>query len=281
MNRPRHNAVPCNASTQAKAPGDYDLHRTRFLGYAQSFVPRDGNEAYLIELKVSHTMRVVEEIRSLAAETDWPASEERLLALTALYHDIGRFPQFHDHGAMVDRLSEDHGKLGCRVLAQGRFLNDLPGEWRRAILGAVFLHNKLSVPAGIPAQLDRLVRLLRDADKLDIVGVFLRELADSTPFKTFVAQNVDLESEACTPEVLQDLAAGRVCNFQHVVSLNDYKLGIVSWIYDLNSPQACRRFLERRHLARLLDSLPDAPEMEEVRRKATADLERLAAGFSL
>ena len=52
-------------------------------------------------------------------------------------------------------------------------LEKLPPAARRLVLGAVALHNRRSLPRGLPRELKDLTQMVRDADKLDIFQVML------------------------------------------------------------------------------------------------------------
>ena len=61
--------------------------------------------------------------------------KDLLLAKTAaLFHDIGRFPQWKHYSTFVDSVSEDHALLGLEVLSRHKgFEADLPQNKERLI----------------------------------------------------------------------------------------------------------------------------------------------------
>lgn len=228
---------------------------TRFDAHLEKFVLNGGRLPRPLALKAEHCRRVATEARDMSSELDGPAHEQDLAQAAGLLHDIGRFSQYAEFGTFSDAASVDHGERGAAVLQEAGWLSHWGSEDLSAILIAVRYHNRLRVPAtlrGIPLLL---LRLVRDADKLDILRIVLdaverdgfRELPSMLP-------HVRLEGPV-SPEVIDELSHGECASLNNVRSLADFLLMQLSWVYDLNYPPAFRRFHARGIVPQIMNRL--------------------------
>ncbi len=63
-----------------------------------------------------------------------------------------------------------------------------------------------------------------------------------------------------------------LAEYNDMVWINDFKLLICSWIYDLNFPATRRAVLERGYLDAILSLLPDIPEFTALGERLKQDL---------
>lgn len=244
-------------------PADLSRFRSWFAAYTRTFFLADREGQKNIDLKIEHTSRVCSLIVRIAEGLD---SQAVLLAETAaLFHDVGRFPQFHQYRTFRDSLSVNHGRLGADLLRQERVLDRLSEEEQAAIVTAVQFHNAFAVPELDSAEQLRLLRMVRDADKLDIWRIFLG---------LFEGDAADIPSEAglglpdgpeCAAEVLQAIEQRHTASMVHLRTLNDFKLMLMSWGYDLNFLTSARLLHEQNYINRLAALLPATEEIEKVR----------------
>ena len=97
----------------------------KFLEYTSAY--DDGSDTR-IKLKIIHTQRVTEVMEQLTAALPLSESDRELAYLCAVYHDIGRFEQLKRYHTFLDYKSIDHAQLGCEILRQGDFLDELSAE---------------------------------------------------------------------------------------------------------------------------------------------------------
>ena len=86
---------------------------------------------------------------------------------------FGRFPQYSRYKTFRDSISVNHGKLGAEVLIQEKVLSALPQNEQSIIINAVKFHNAISVPSLEDMEEMLVLKMVRDADKLDVWRVFL------------------------------------------------------------------------------------------------------------
>lgn len=236
-------------------------HIEWFTGQVRSFLEGDPEHDGHIELKLEHSLNVLAEARGVTASLDLTPGMERLAHLAALYHDAGRFPQYRRYRTFRDSISEDHAKLGARSLRAWNALGGLPRADRALVLGAVALHNRKSVPERIAPELALLTRIVRDADKLDIVRIMLDHLRPGGKRSDVVTLHLADEPDRYTPEIAGQIRQGLIGDYAYMRYENDFKLLLISWVFDLNFKASRRAFLERGHAGELLSLLPRSPEL--------------------
>lgn len=126
--------------------------------------------------KVNHTLRVAWHARELARAQD--TVDERWAMLAGLLHDVSRFFQWAMYGDFSDRATCDHGDLSAALLDDfgylRRYIVPAAASTDEAVglVEAVRLHNKLALHDGLDPATEALARVLRDADKIDILHLF-------------------------------------------------------------------------------------------------------------
>ena len=205
-----------------------------------------------LRLKNEHSVRVAGEARILSFALAWSLSEQNAAEGLGLLHDVGRFSQFSEYGTFADSVSVDHGERGWTVVKKNRWLLPLPLDERETILDGIRYHNRRVIPEDLPARSLGLVRLIRDADKLDIFCIVLdaierdgfRDLATMLP-------NITL-SHSPSPQLVDEIVRRKSASLNNVRSLADFLLMQVSWMYDLNYLPTFQRVHDHGILPRIL-----------------------------
>jgi len=68
-------------------------------------------------------------------------------------------------------------------------------------------------------------------------------------------------------EVLDELLAGRRIDYGKLRTLNDMKLCLLGWVYDVNFAPTLKRIKQLRLLEMLVDFLPKTEDIKRVRQK--------------
>ena len=252
-----------------------ELHQW-FENFVQTYNDIDEEGFRNILLKVEHTRKVCENMALLAAEEGLTPDEARIADAVALLHDVGRFPQFRRWRTFRDSDSDNHARLGIEVLREQGVLDRLPAAERLLIEEAVRFHNLLAPPLRFRSPTALFIRLIRDADKLDIWRVFLdyfRQPADLRPSAVTLGFP---DLPGVSPACIGELAAGRVIRLEDVRVLNDFKLLQISWVYDLNFRSAYRLLRQRGHIQELAATIPLDVEAAQAVAVAVASIDRHA-----
>lgn len=252
-----------------------------FLDYVAGFQPLAADPLQQekmtpMDVKREHSLRVLENARLLLEGLGFDARQQRLGLLAALFHDIGRFPQYKKYNTFHDPSSVNHGLLGARTLAPAPLgpglLDALPLEERAIVRAVVAMHNRRKLPKGISSELAELTELVRDADKLDIMRVMLEHFnrGEDDPVITL---HVTSHPRHYTREVYDDVFNARQGDYRKLRFSNDFILLLVGWIYDLYYSGSRRLLAQRQYPKQLFALLPDTTAMHELRSKVMGYLE--------
>jgi putative nucleotidyltransferase with HDIG domain len=233
-----------------------------FSIYLTTFKSDNSELQQNIKLKEDHTRRVVQEILNIGKALELNRDELNLAEVIALLHDIGRFEQYARYSTFVDRKSEDHAKLGVRILKEDDVLKEFSESIQSLIFRTILYHNRAKLPENETETCLFFTKLLRDADKLDIWKV-VTDYYHQKNGKRNGAIELDLpDTPEFSEEVYQDLMNKRIVNIKHVKNLNDFKLLQIGWIFDINFDITRQAIKSRRYLELIRDVLPKSEKIE-------------------
>ena len=151
----------------------FDAYTGAFLQNEVSHPDTDDvNE--VLSLKRQHSFGVWSAMRFITREESMSERDRLIAEAASLLHDVGRFPQYASHRTFMDSMSVNHGELGADVLLREGALSFLPAKERELIIAAVRHQNAYRVPDVDDRRRERFLRLIRDADKINIWRVMLR-----------------------------------------------------------------------------------------------------------
>jgi hypothetical protein len=156
----------------------YDLSRYLrwFQSYIKGFYFGTEEDVANMDLKKDHSLRVLQEARMLTDSLQLASPLADIVHIAALFHDVGRFPQYRQFKTYNDRKSPSHARLGVVVMRGTDILDRLLPEDRKLVLGTIFLHNRPVLPARLSSAQSLIVRIIQDADKLDIIPTVMANL---------------------------------------------------------------------------------------------------------
>jgi hypothetical protein len=249
------------------------LHRW-FDSYVTTYndIPEPGQQN--IRLKIDHTRMVCTMMARLTAGEQMSDEESCLATAVALLHDVGRFPQYRRWGTFRDSISDNHARLAIEVIREQNVLQTVDATERLIIEEAVRFHNLLALPHNVKSPTDRYIKLIRDADKLDIWRVFVEHFA----------KPADVRPSAVTlgfpdlPEVsaicLEQILAQQVVRLDSVRTVNDFILLLLSWVFDLNFASSYRLLQVDGYCDMLSKLLPDDSATQAALRFVAGHIER-------
>jgi len=230
--------------------------KTRFEKYLLQFSSDDPIVQENMDLKREHTLRVCEAIVDIGRSLDLSRDDLCVAESAALLHDIGRFEQFRRYRTFADYKSEDHAALGVKVIQANHLLRGLEPDAARLIIRAVRHHNRADLPAGEEKRALFFLKLLRDADKVDIWRV-VTNYYQNAGHKRNKAIELDLpDSPQISNAVYKTLMSGKLVQMADLKTLNDFKMLQIGWIYDINFPRTFQIVRENKYLEMLRDALP-------------------------
>lgn len=262
------NFIHRNSYCKSMQKGDLEFFKKWFLGYVDRFSSPEAFIQENIKLKIEHTARVCENILLLAKAEKVGEEGCRLAEAIALFHDLGRFEQFKKYRTFKDSESEDHALLGERILKKSGVLSSLPLREKVLILKAVEYHNLIEISecAENSGELLFYSKLIRDADKLDILKLVSEDYEKEEEFRNPVLEFNVPDTPRCSENVIADFLNNSIVKFTDVRNRNDTKLFRLSWIFDINFPVTLALLKEYGYLETILSSMPENEEVQIIRR---------------
>jgi hypothetical protein len=245
-----------------------DKFRSWFDDYVAGFYGKDETINANIKLKEDHSHRTCKEILYLVEELGLDENQKLISHAIALLHDVGRFEQFLKYRMYSDAKSVDHCRLALEVLEKNRVLNGIELEEKKLIQKAIEYHGRKDLPPDLDDQCLLFSKLIRDADKLDalyVVVTYYKQYKDNpVDFKL----GIELPDEPGYSEHAADeLLSGRCVDNRHLRILNDVKLSLLGWVYDVNFTPTLKRIKKCGYLEELLGFLPADEKIGLVRKK--------------
>ncbi|MBI4825587.1 MAG: HD domain-containing protein [Nitrospirae bacterium] len=233
-----------------------------FSDYTSSFHSSAEEDNQNYNLKIEHTRNVCENIVHIAQAESLSADKTIIAEAIALFHDIGRFPQYAKFKTFNDRISINHGMLGADVLVEEGVLKNLSERDAGMVITGVKFHNAFSIPK-LQDEMILYLRLIRDADKLDILRVFIEYYEDAGGERSAVPAHGLPDNDEYSKEILSSICKGKIASFNDAKTLNDFKLMHLSWVFDLNFYSSLKLFSEREYIKKVAKHLPKTDEILE------------------
>lgn len=227
-----------------------------FSRYCKSFSSDNEEERKNFALKEQHSLNVSAIMLSISQAVLQNRNKVLIAEAIGLLHDIGRFPQYAQYRTFRDSDSLNHGRLGAEVIGEKNVLGPLLPDEQELILDAVRFHNAYAIPKGIDPEKKFFLKMIRDADKLDIWRVFA-EYYEKDPSARESAASLGLpDRPEYSDNVLSCLAEKRLARLSDLKTLIDFGIMQLAWVYDLNFAVSFRLALERGHIDRIISMLP-------------------------
>lgn len=235
-----------------------------FTGYVHTFKFVDQGIQQNIDLKEDHTMRVCKEILNIGEQLGLNDDELRLAEIIALLHDTGRFEQISRYQTFMDSKSVDHAELGIKILKHFEVLEQFDDSIKKLIFCSIKYHSKPSLPVDETETCMFFCKLIRDADKLDILNVVTEYYHRKGGEKNGSIVLELPDTPGISEKVYKNLLKQSTVNIKDVKNLNDFKLLQAGWIFDINFQPALDCIKKLRYLEMIREVLPKSPEIEKI-----------------
>ncbi len=244
-------------------PSDLDDFKAWFDAYCASFSMPDAEDRRNLLLKEEHTARVRANTLRICREQAFGEELSLLAEAAALFHDVGRFPQYAQYRTFRDSISVNHGELGARVLEEQGVLRPLTPRQRGLVTTAVRYHNAFKAPPLDDNEEVLLIKLVRDADKLDIWRVFT-EYYEAEEADRASAAGLGLpDAPDYSAEAVSFIFREQLISLSMLRTQNDFRLAQMAWVFDLNFDTSFKMVEESGYLRRIGALLPATAEIEE------------------
>lgn len=228
-----------------------ELSRTRidtaFANYVRHYDVSDPK----IALKIVHTRRVARLCDEIAADLGLEPDLIDLAWTCGILHDIGRFEQIARYHTFADAQSIDHALLGAQVLvdegAIASFLDD--ASMYPTIAEVVRQHNRLAIDKTLDAQTTLVCKIVRDADKIDI----LRVNCESPVSDIYDFDEAALAASPLSPAVLDSFARHVTLDRTLRRYPADYLVGHLSFAFGLEFDASVRILDSQGYIYRMFN----------------------------
>lgn len=178
-----------------------------------------------------------------------------------MYHDTGRFPQYRQYKTFKDADSCNHGTLGARTVLKHKLLDELPRNQRNMVLGAIAMHNRGQLPSFISNDLRTCTEIVRDSDKIDIIKILIPHMTGLQSGNKVPLMGLTEKKGEVTRSIIESVASGKQAAYNEMNCLNDFRLLLLSWAYDLNFAWSRKEMIKRGYVETLMDQLPDTGQI--------------------
>lgn len=198
----------------------------------------------MIELKINHTLRVVDLCERIAKSLNLNDEEIYISKVIGLLHDIGRFEQWKQYNTFRDKDSVDHADFGVEILKKDNFIRKFIKEdkYDDIILKSILYHNKYSVPEDFDEKESLFAKLIRDADKIDIL--YMRSTQEL---------KIDIDENIINDDIYNTLINKETINIKSIKTKTD-RLGItLGFIFDVNYKESFKVLKETKYMDTIID----------------------------
>jgi hypothetical protein len=241
------------------------LLKKRFYDYVNQYYGLDEYTDQLVRIKDFHSRQVCTNCIAIAKSLNLSQSEINIAELIGLYHDIGRFEQLKRYQSLNDKSTVCHGKLGVVVSELEGFFKILDSEVQDVMCKCILFHSHKELPKIVDDKTIFYLKILRDADKLDILYVLTRYYSSERKTNSNPALNHDLpDIPDISAEVVADVMKNRCVDSRNVRSINDSIILHLSWIFDLNYHYTFKEVLDNEYLGKMLEVLPKTDTVQQI-----------------
>ncbi|MBR2827763.1 MAG: HD domain-containing protein [Bacilli bacterium] len=205
-----------------------------FLNYTKNYL--DYGE--MIKLKINHTLRVVDLCEYLAKSLNLDKEKTKIAKVIGLLHDIGRFEQWKNYQTFKDMDSIDHADLAVDILKNNNYLRKFikDDKYDSIILDSIKYHNKFTLPNDLDNETLLFTKLIRDADKLDILYLYVDKEID-----------LELDEEEFSSNVYETLLRGETMNRKEIKTKTDRLSVSLGFVYDINFKESFQYLKEKNY----------------------------------
>ncbi len=237
-----------------------------FDSYASQFIKEhkddeQGNNGY--SLKVEHTKKVIDNIEKLGMALKLDKHQMSIAKAIAIMHDVGRFEQLHITATKYGKPSFsdkiiDHAKLGAEIARESGALNGFSDHDKEIIYKAIEYHNLYSLPNDLTEEEKLFCKLIRDADKIDIIRTDLENRESQQGNSLLYKQTAGISDDAYST-FMAHKALSKASTGDEVTLLR------MAFIFDLNFNESFKIFKERDYIERLGSYIKDAKKYEVIK----------------
>ena len=201
-----------------------------------------------IARKYFHSYRVMNLCSLIAKSEKYDKNDIDTCTVLGLLHDIGRFEQWKIYNTYKDLESIDHANLGIEILFENNKIKDFYNIEKNydEIYDSIKYHNKIEIPDELSEHNKRLCRVLRDADKLDIMYLI--------SINSIKLNECNMEF---SEKIINDFMSCKSIDIHDVKNDNENILMKLAFVYDLNFKYSFKFIKKYKLIDKIYDNIND------------------------
>ena len=178
-----------------------------------------------IEYKYYHSYRVQKYSEKISDMLNLGLKDKKLASDIGLLHDIGRFHQLEKYNSFCDKKF-DHADYGAKILFEDNLIlnYDINKCDYEIVKKAIRNHNKYQIEDGLNERELFFAKLVRDADKIDILNAF-------SSIRVLEICECD---EEISPSVREEFFNNITVRNVNVKNKNDKIISMLAFLFDIN-----------------------------------------------
>lgn len=178
-----------------------------------------------LKSRYNHSYRVMHLSEKYAKELGFDDSDVELAKIIGLLHDFGRFEQYKVYKSFIDKDTVDHADYSVVQLFDKNGIvkfTDRIDDYE-LIKFAIKNHNKKDIPECNDERILKFAKLIRDADKVDIMYVLGHEIHEQAT------------DDEINPEIIKLFYEHKVIPSVLTSNINDQIMFQFAFVFDLNN----------------------------------------------
>lgn len=233
--------------------------KEKFKEYTSNY---DKNNEKIL-LKIEHSYNVEKTSLILARELKLEDEDVLLAGLIGLLHDIGRFEQMRRYNTYSDIKSIDHADLSVQILTENNFIREFIEDdiYDNIILKSIKNHNKYKIENGLNEKELLHAKIIRDADKIDIMKIQANE-----PFYKLYGKE-DISNQVPSEEVYNEIMNRHSVNKKNQKNDIDAWVIMIAFIFDFNYKESLKWIKEDGYIDKIINKINYNNEIAKLRMK--------------
>lgn len=199
-----------------------------------------------IEYKYYHSYRVQKYSEKISDMLNLGLKDKKLASDIGLLHDIGRFHQLEKYNSFCDKKI-DHADYGAKILFEDNLIlnYDINKCDYKIVKKAIRNHNKYQIEDGLNERELFFAKLVRDADKIDILNAF-------SSIRVLEICECD---EEISPSVREEFFNNITVRNVNVKNKNDKIISMLAFLFDINFEVSYRIIKEEDFINKFYDAI--------------------------
>jgi putative nucleotidyltransferase with HDIG domain len=240
--------------------------------YIDSLAQEYPEKRIKIKNKYLHCKRTAKTGKFLCKSLKLEKQETTAAVTSCLLHDIGKIKQYSD------KTTENHGIYGRKIIENSLILDNI--HEKKYILNAVEFHNNPVIPDKIDKISNKYLKILRDADKLDLFFIITKGYSGKYLKKQWFEQ-INLPDTPCISKKIKiSLKNKQTADYLQVKNNNDLNCLFLSWIYDINFKESFIMIKKMNITGKILRKLPEKEEYIKIVNEVNNFIKRQINGFN-